>query len=338
MTRSIALMGTIVTIEVAGREDGLQASDGVEGAIDRAFGWFLEVESRCTRFEPTSELMRLCASVGGPVSVSEILCEAIRFALAVAEASGGAFDPTVGHAMETRGFDRHYRTGQSVRTAVAPCGTCGYQDVVVDAERRTVTLRRSLGLDLGAVAKGLAIDLAARELAPFEHFAIDAGGDLRLGGLNPDGEAWSVGVRHPRGVRELLAVLQVSNMAVCTSGDYERRSPVAEGHHILDPRVMVSAAAVVSATVVAPTAMVADALATAAFVLGPTQGMALLEQQGVDGLMVSPDLERYATRGFARFGPTVLTHAEGLAAAHLHRDDRPGDGGRGRGARRARAV
>jgi thiamine biosynthesis lipoprotein len=90
----------------------------------------------------------------------------------------------------------------------------------------------------------------------------------------------------------------VSNAAVCTSGDYERRSACEDdGHHILDPRAGVSAGDVASATVVAPTAMAADALATAAFVLGPTEGIRLLERQGVDGLIVSPRLERHATRG-----------------------------------------
>ena len=74
-------------------------------------------------------------------------------------------------------------------------------------------------LDLGAVAKGLAIDAAARELQPFGDFAIDAGGDLYLGGRNPDGAPWSVGIRHPRLDGRLIDSLRVSNKAVCTSGD-----------------------------------------------------------------------------------------------------------------------
>jgi len=86
----------------------------------------------------------------------------------------------------------------------------------------------------------------------------------------------------------------VSNLAVCTSGDYERTGPRA--HHILDPRTGTSADAIASVTVVAPTAMAADALATAAFVLGPAAGIQLLERHGVNGLMVSPTLERYSTR------------------------------------------
>jgi len=90
----------------------------------------------------------------------------------------------------------------------------------------------------------------------------------------------------------------VSDTAVCTSGDYERVGPGADaGHHVLDPRTGRSPGALASVTVVAPSAMVADALATAAFVLGPVEGLRLLERSGVDGLMVSPTLERFATRG-----------------------------------------
>ena len=97
--------------------------------------------------------------------------------------------------------------------------------------------------------------------------------------------------------RELIDSLRVSNQAVCTSGDYERRTPAATAHHILDPRTGASPQSVASATVVASGAMLADALATAAFVLGPEEGIEFLNRMGVDGLIVTPELERYETRG-----------------------------------------
>jgi thiamine biosynthesis lipoprotein len=301
MIRSVALMGTIVTIHVVGSgrpdADRRHCTETAE-RIERAFEWFRSVEACCTRFDPESELMQLTAHVGVQVPASDLLCEAVQFALAVAEESGGAFDPTLGHSMETRGFNREHRTGRVVQTRLEPTGSVSYRDVHVDPARGTITLDRPLILDLGAVAKGLAIDMAARELRPFQNYAINAGGDLYLGGCGPEGRVWSIGIRHPRRGDELIGALRVSNAAVCTSGDYERRSGCEDdGHHILDPRTGVSAADVASATVVAPTAMAADALATAAFVLGPTEGIRLLERQGVDGLIVSPRLEQHATRG-----------------------------------------
>ena len=242
--------------------------------------------------------MQLTAQAGVPVPASPILFQAVQFALMVAEESGGAFDPTVGHRMEARGFNREHRSGEIVCTAVPPDDDTSYRDVQLDPDRKTILLHRPLTLDLGAVAKGLAVDTAARELEPFRDFAIDAGGDLYLGGLNPQGAPWSVGIRHPRPVheqhQELIDSLRVSNQAVCTSGDYERRA------HILDPRTKTSSDTVASATVVASGAMLADALATAAFVLGPEQGIELLTRLGVEGLIVTPDLKLYETRGLCR--------------------------------------
>jgi FAD:protein FMN transferase len=286
-------MGTIVTIHVVGSE----SDAGVHAAIDRAFGWFHEIEERCTRFSDHSELMQLTAQAGAAAPASAILYEAVQFALTVAEVTGGAFDPTVGHRMEARGFNRDHRTGAIVRTPCTPDDDVSYRDVHLDPGRRTITLRRPLTLDLGAVAKGLAVDMAARELDPFRDFAIDAGGDLYLGGSNDQGAPWSVGIRHPRNEHELIASLRISNQAVCTSGDYERRTAGGTQHHILDPRTGASARTVASATVVASGAMLADALATAAFVLGPEEGIALLNRMGLEGMIVTPELERFETRG-----------------------------------------
>jgi thiamine biosynthesis lipoprotein len=282
-------MGTIVTMQVV--RSGVSAA---EAAIDRAFAWFHEIEQRCTRFDDRSELMQLSKHAGVPVAVSSILFEAVRFALTVAVESGGAFDLTVGYRMEANGFHREHRTGDTVRSAIIPDSDVSFHDIELDPDKKTILLRRPLTLDLGAVAKGLAIDLAARELESFTDFAIDAGGDLYLGGMNPEGHPWSVGIRHPRQDDATIDCLRVSNQAVCTSGDYERTA------HILDPRTGTPAVAVASATVVAPGAMLADVLATAAFVLGPQAGIELLDRMDVDGLIVTPALERYQTRGLRR--------------------------------------
>ena len=286
-------MGTLVSIRV------VASGEEVDFAVERAFDWFQEIEERCSRFDPDSELMQLCGKPGKPVAASSILYEAVGFALTVAEETGGAFDPTVGYRMESRGFNREHRSGETVRSAYAAADDASYRDVELDPRRQTITLHRPLTLDLGAVAKGLAVDAAVRELKPFRDFSIDAGGDLYLGGRNPAGELWSVGIRHPRRDNGLIDTLRVSNQAVCTSGDYEKRGPDG-GHHILDPRVGTSARAVASATVVAPIAMLADALATAVFVMGPKDGLRLLAEMEVEGLVITPELERFETRGLRR--------------------------------------
>lgn len=293
-SRSEILLGTVITISVVGAADDADAASATN-AIERALQWFREVEARCSRFDRDSELMQLINHVGFAVGVSDLLFEAVRFALAVAEETDGAFDPTVGHAMAQRGFDREHRTGARVDVHIDEPADVTFRDVVCDEQARTITLRRPLILDLGAVAKGLAIDMAARELQAFRHFAIDAGGDLFLSGHNADDEAWSVGIRHPRADGQLIDVLRVSDKAVCTSGDYERRTE--HGSHIIDARTRASAAGVVSVTVVAPTAMLADAVATAAFAMGAEAGLELCESLGVEALIFDNNLARHETDG-----------------------------------------
>jgi len=299
-THTIVAMGTIVTIQVAVPETDSNHTVHRDEAIHRAFGWFRHIEDCCTRFDPQSESMQLTKRIGVSVPVSPVLYEAAAFALEVAKETRGAFDPTVGFTMQERGFNREYSSGQVVQLDIEPGGEVSYRDICLDPVRKAITLVRPLILDLGAVAKGLAIDMAARELGSFPSFAINAGGDLYLGGLNPQGSPWSIGIRHPREDDALIDTVVVSNRAVCTSGDYERRSSSEDsGHHIIDPRTGASADEVVSVTVVAPSAMLADALATAAFVLGPEEGIQLLERMGVDGLIVSSALDRYETRGMS---------------------------------------
>lgn len=275
-------MDTLVTVQAVPARPG----EEVDAALRAALAWFTTVERACSRFNPESELSRLCQGVGTAVPVSDLLFEAVAFAVAVAKLTQGAFDPTVGGGQLRRGFRREYVTGQELPPAPDVAGAT-YRDVRLDRRRKRIILRRPLLLDLGAVAKGLAIDLAARELARFERFAVEAGGDLYAGGADEGAPPWRVGVRHPE--RDgLLGTLAVWNRAVCSSGSSERPAPAGNGeHHLLDPRTGQSPRAVAGATVIAPTAMVADALGTAAFILGPDAGLRLLTEQGVEGIIVT---------------------------------------------------
>lgn len=293
---SRVFMSTVVTVQgvAAEPEDG-----AAREAVHRAFGWFAEVEARCSRFLPESELRRLCAQAGRPVPVSPLLYQALQFALAVAEDSGGAFDPTVGVPQEARGFDREHRTGRRRPSGLPDNPEISWRDVTLDAAARSVTLQRPLLLDLGAVAKGLAIDLALQELRLLAGGAVEAGGDIAVCGLPGEERPWRVGIRHPRRPDAVCADLALTGGAVCTSGDYERRSPDG-GSHLWDPRRHRPAAAVASCTVVAANAMLADALSTAACVLGPARAVPWLQARGVEALLLTPDLQSHVTSGFER--------------------------------------
>jgi thiamine biosynthesis lipoprotein len=292
-SRTALAMDTLVTLRVDTRRQQAE----VEAAFDRALHWFAAVEEACSRFDPSSELRHLCDQPGRPVAVSPLLRSAVAFAIEVARATGGAFDPAIGALQQRRGFTRNYRTGQAEPEPAAAGEGSDYRDVLVDATSGTITVRRPLLLDLGAVAKGLALDLAAKELAGFERFAAEAGGDLRCGGMPP---LWRIGLRDPSRPEALLGTIQLGDGAVCTSGGYERPAAEAGEHHLLDPRTGRSPRGLASVTVVAPEAMTADALATAAFVLGPEAGLAFLTEQGVDALLVTATGKQLATLRFTQ--------------------------------------
>lgn len=291
VVHAAAAMGTVVSIQVVG---GGSAPARLTLA-EQAFAWFREVESALSRFDPGSELRRLTSVVGVPTPVSPMLMAALQFALALAEETDGAFDPTVGRRMVLAGFDTYYVTQRRSTTEVPDEGAT-WRDIAVDDDAGTVTLHRPMHLDLGAVAKGLAIDLAAKELAPAGDFAIDAGGDLWFGGHNQDGAPWHVGVRHPQASNEVIEALHVSDAAVCTSGSYEKFA--GDTHHLLNAQDGKPVRGTASVTVVAPTAMVADGLATAAFLLDPSAGLDLLQRHGIQGMILTPGLERHATAGW----------------------------------------
>lgn len=293
--RVTTAMATTVAVRVVGTDRAT-----AEPRIARALAWFDRVESCCSRFDPGSELSAINRAGGAAVPVSALLFDLLRFALEVAQTSDGAFDPTVGGALLARGRATEWRGGAPAVASAVLDPDASWRDVLLDPDARTVRLARPLLLDLGAVAKGLAVDLAARELADLGDYAIDAGGDLFVAGWNAERAPWRVGIRHPRTPGALLARVAARDCAVCTSGDYER--PLADGRsHIHDPRTASPTTDVISATVIAPQAMVADALSTAALVLGSEAGLALLEAQGVEGLLVTPSLSQHATAGWHAF-------------------------------------
>jgi thiamine biosynthesis lipoprotein len=276
VTRTIVAMGTTVTASTL--SSGPDAATGA--ALEQALDWFREVETCCTRFEPGSELQRLCGQPGAWVLVSPLLFQAVRFAIDVAARTDGAFDPCVGHVLHRAGYDRHHATGE-VAPLVAGDGT--WRDVECDPATGRIRLRCPLQLDLGAVAKGMAIDLAAQVLAARGDFFIDAGGDVFASGHNASGTPWRVGIRDPFAPASLVDTIPVDGRAVCTSGTYER------GAHLIDGHTREVAQGLASVTVLAPTAMAADAASTAALVLGPVDGVAFLEAEGLSALVIDGD-------------------------------------------------
>ncbi len=292
-------MGTVVTIRVVGEGGAHRMRD----AIDRAIQAMRSVEETLTRFDEGSALRRLSRSAGVLTSVPPMLFHALKVAVEVASMTDGVFDPTVGRRLEELGFNRHYLTGDTVASDFLDSQSVSFRDITLVDEDLQVRLEKPMGLDLGAIAKGLAVDLAARELNGWEGFAIDAGGDIYVSGVDPHGGLWQVGIENPLDARSLLGRIKVTNKAVCTSGSYKRQSPKhPQIHHLLNARTGEPAQGLISCTVVGPQAMMADVVATAAFLLGPDRALPFIEEMGLSGLCVTDELEMRETTGLGAIG------------------------------------
>jgi thiamine biosynthesis lipoprotein len=285
MKKTKLFMDTVVDIQVV----TWKSKDEAEAAIDRAFEAFRKVEQACSRFSPDSELMEACRQIKTPVQISPFLFQPLKFALEVAKWTNGIFDPAVGKAMEDLGFNQHYLTEETIQSSSSDSAT--YRDIVLNEQDRTLYLRRPLVIDLGAVAKGFAIDLAAHEMKDFEGFVINAGGDLYAGGTDESCSKWRIGIQHPAHKEQIIQTIEISNEAVCTSGSYERKSALKAGfHHLINPKTKQSPGDWISCSVIAPYAMMADAFSTASFLLGLNRGRSLLEQMDLKGILITSDL------------------------------------------------
>ncbi len=289
-------MGTIVHLRVITVKEDEQKANLT---IRRAFQAIRQVEQACSRFDRQSELNAVCQTVGIPVPVSEYLFAPLQFAMSVSALTKGRFDPTLGRVLEELGFHEHYLTRETIgrrEHAQIVAANVNFRDVVLDETNRTVTLQKPLTLDLGAVAKGFAIDLAASFLREFSDYIVDAGGDLYAAGCNQDGEPWHVAIRDPHRKDGVLRTVCLRDEAMCTSGSYERISTTSTGaHHLIDPQTQSSASELISCTVIAPFAMMADAFSTASFVMGVKEGLQCLEENGLDGYMIDRNDQVYQT-------------------------------------------
>ena len=244
----------------------------------------------------------------GVGSLPEEVLAVLETARTVAAASGGAFDPTILALTELWSFDTGGRvpTGPQIEQARS---RVDFSRVTVGRDGRVV-LPEGFGFDLGGIAKGAVVDLTAEYLLDrgYEDFLIDAGGDILVSGLKQGRTPWRIAIRHPRDSQAVVGVLAFGRkderIAVVTSGDYERyfEQDGKRYHHILDPRSGYPADQLASVTVIAPTCALADALSTAAFVLGPQEGLELLDEfPDAEGLLIAErqgELVAWKTDGF----------------------------------------
>jgi thiamine biosynthesis lipoprotein len=292
--RSLDLFGTSVRILVGGPPP--EGGPPTELAAAAAEAILRACHLELTRFAPDSELSRLNTDPAPSRMTSRLMAGAVWAAIHAAERSGGLVDPTLLGALETAGYAESRRgavpasLAEALRTApprraAAPSHTAMWRAVTVAG--REVRRPPGVRLDLGGSAKGFAADRAAAALSGHGTFAVDAGGDIVIGGTGDT--ARHVTVAHPLDDHPAIE-FDLAAGAVATSGLGTRiwRTESGFAHHLLDPATGAPAwSGVVQATAVAASGVEAETLAKTALLLGPDRGLRVLEPEG--GALVLDD-------------------------------------------------
>ena len=290
-TETQYLLDTVCTIEAGG--------DTAEDAVKEAFSAIASLQHRTDRFSDTSVVTEINrAPAGVPIPLDDDLYTILDTALAVAEASGGAFDITVAPAAALWDFKSETPEVPDADALAQAAARVDYRSLTLDREAQTVTKRADdTEIDLGGAAKGYAADLAHRILAEADvtYGIIDLGGNIYVFGQNPrtaDGR-FSIGIQTPFAENGTYdRVETVDEGAVVTSGCYQRyfEKDGVLYHHILDPATGYPVQnGVASVSVTADAALLADCLSTACFVLGQGAGDALAERFGAKTIWVMQD-------------------------------------------------
>lgn len=260
--------------------------------------WLEDFDRRMSRFRSDSELSRLNRDPREEVPASRLLLATVGACLWAAHQTGGLVDPTITPALERLGY-RESRDGVAppplgealghapARRAATPSPAAPWRSVAVDEVAGVVRRPRGVRLDSGGVGKGLAADAVAHRLTRLTRFAVDCGGDVRVGGAGARAEPFEVVVEHPLN-GEVAHRFWLGAGAVATSGlnaRVWRRPDGTYAHHLVDPSTGRSAwTGLIGATALAPTALEAETLAKAALLSGIAGGRSTLAEHG--GLLV----------------------------------------------------
>jgi len=260
------------------------------------------IEALLTTFQPGSQTNQINDQAGiCPVAVSPEVFALIRRSLRISELTQGAFDITYG-AVDTRlwNFDRTMTSLPDSAVAKHAVRLINYRNVVLDEERQTVFLKeKGMRIGFGGIGKGYAAEMAKRLLCRcgVESGIINAAGDLATWGSRPDGKPWTIGIADPNIGRHPFSALEISDMAVATSGNYEKYVMIGGKRysHTIDPKTGMPVAGIKSVTIICPNAEIADAMATPVMIMGVEAGLHMVNQMKQIACIIIDDNDRLFT-------------------------------------------
>jgi len=296
LSREEPIMGTSVRVELW-IEDRANGEAAIAAVMERMH----QIDEAMSPYKPDSELTRVNrGAADAPIAVSREMYDIVARSIEYSRMSDGAFDITYASA----GHLYDYRLGiRPTEDHLARArAAIGWRNLVLDPDARTIRFARpGMRIDLGGFAKGYAVDEGAAIVRSrgICNAIVTAGGDSRIVG-DRRGRPWAIGIRDPRRAGQMVAVLPLQDVALSTSGDYERyfEDDGVRYHHVIDPATGRSPLGVRSVTVIAPDGLTSEALAKSVFVMGVDRGMRLVESlEGVDAVVVDAAGELHHSAG-----------------------------------------
>lgn len=252
--------------------------------IDLAVAEITRIEKLISSWDPASQTSEINRNAGiKPVKVDEELYNLIGRSVEISKLTDGAFDISFASMDKIWKFDGSMTEMPSEEAIKQSVAKVGYQNIILDPENFTVFLKlEGMKIGFGAIGKGYAADKAKKLLMEkgVSGGIVNASGDMNTWGKQPNGEFWKVAITNPLDKNKAFALLPLNENAVVTSGNYEKYVTFngIRYTHIIDPRTGYPATGIISATVFAPKAEIADALATSIFVMGKDVGIDFINQ------------------------------------------------------------
>jgi len=282
------MMGTFVQIKIV-----FDKAEKKESVFDAAFKEIMKVDRLMSAYRDDSQLSMINRYAGiKPVVVDRELIEVLEKSILLSNATGGAYDITAGELIDLWGFYKKNGHVPSAAEIEETLKRVDYRKIIINREKSTVFLKDELmSIDLGSIAKGFAVDQAAKKLRIMgvSGALVNAGGDIYALGRK-EVTPWKVGVRNPlNNSEEVYRKLIAEDAAVVTSGCYHRYIELngKKYCHIIDANTGMPVEGVLSVTVIAESTATADALATSVMLLGSEAGLKLIEDwERCEGLII----------------------------------------------------
>lgn len=253
--------------------------------IEEAIAEIRRIERLLTTFSDDSQTQLINRNAGlRPVEVDTEVFDLISRANRLSDLTQGAFDLSYGSIDKSLwNFDQHMTALPSPETARKMVRLINYKNIILDSGKQTVFLaEKGMRIGFGGIGKGYAAEMAKRLLMQngVVSGVVNASGDLTTWGRRPDGSPWTIGLADPDAKDRPFSYLEISGLAVATSGDYEKFVTIGGKRysHTINPRTGLPVTGIKSVTIISPNAELSDALATPVYVMGPRVGLDLINQ------------------------------------------------------------